>query len=231
MVAPLVALGLHLRPQEFVLAVKYRLGLAVFDQAGPCPACLKQSDVLGDHAMCCGTGGERIARHNHLRDAIFDTAAAAGPGPVKEGRFLLPGCDRRPADVLLHNWAQGRDAALDVTVVTPMRQDLVEQAATNPGHALSAKYDEKLNGAEELCRRQGMAFFPLAAETFGWWHRVGEREVKKLGSALARHTGQEEGEAVHHLWGRLAILLQRGNPAILGNRVPNFPLPQVDGLH
>ena len=27
-----------------------------------------------------------------------------------------------------------------------------------------------------------MAFFPLAAETFGWWHRVGEREVKKLGS-------------------------------------------------
>ena len=174
-VAPLIALGLHLRPQEFVLAVKYRLGLAVFDQAGPCPACLKQSDVLGDHVMCCGTGGERIARHNHLRDAIFDTAAAAGLGPVKEGRFLLPGCDRRPADVLLHNWAQGRDAALDVTVVTPMRQDLVEQAATNPGHALSAKYDEKLNGAEELCRRQGMAFFPLAAETFGGWHRVGGR--------------------------------------------------------
>ena len=135
-VAPLVALGLHLRPQEFVLAVKYRLGLAVFDQAGPCPACLKQSDVLGDHAMCCGTGGERIARHNHLRDAIFDTAAAAGLGPVKEGRFLLPGCDRRPADVLLHNWAQGRDAALDVTVVTPMRQDLVEEAASTPGHVL-----------------------------------------------------------------------------------------------
>ena len=73
--------------------------------------------------------------------------------------------------------------------------------------------------------------FPLAAETFGGWHRVGEREVKKLGSALARHTGQEESEAVHHLWGRLAILLQRGNAAILGNRVPNFPLPQVDGLH
>ena len=43
-VAPLVALGLHLRPAEFVLVVKYRLGLAVFDQAGPCPACLKHSE-------------------------------------------------------------------------------------------------------------------------------------------------------------------------------------------
>ena len=60
---------------------------------------------------------------------------------------------------------------------------------------------------------------------------MGEREVKKLGSALARHTGQEESEAVRHLWGRLAILLQRGNAAILGNRVPNFLPPQVDGLH
>ena len=66
-----------------------------------------------------------------------------------------------------------------------MRQDLVVAAATNPGHALSFKYDEKLNGAEELCRRQGIAFFPLAAETLGGWHRVGEREIKKLGSALA----------------------------------------------
>ena len=56
-----------------------------------------------------------------------------------------------------------------------------------------------------------MAFFPLAAETFGGWHCVGERrEIKKLGSALARHTGQEESEAVHHLWGRLAILLCSG---------------------
>ena len=66
-----------------------------------------------------------------LKDDV-DTAAAAGLGPIKEGRFLLPGCDRRPADVLLHNWAQGRDAALDVTVVTPMRQDLVEEAASTP---------------------------------------------------------------------------------------------------
>ena len=144
------------------------------------------------------------ARHNHLREAILDSAAVAGLGPVKEGRFLLPGCDRRPADVLLHNWAQGRDAALDVTVVTPMRQELVEQAATNPGHALSVKYDEKLNGVEELCRRRGMAFFPLAAETFGWWHSVGEREVKKL----------------NHLWGRRAILLQRSDSGKQGSQLP-----------
>ena len=31
--------------------------------------------------------------------------------------------------------------------------------------------------------------------------------MRKLGAALARHTGQDEGEAVHHLWGRPGVLL------------------------
>ena len=68
---PLIALGLHLRPVEFVLVVKYRLGLPVFDQRGPCPACLQESDILGDHALCCGSGGERISRHNAQKGCHF----------------------------------------------------------------------------------------------------------------------------------------------------------------
>ena len=68
------------------------------------------------------------------------------------------------------------------------------------------------------------------AETFGGWHPSTQREVKKLGSALARHTGQDEAEAVSHLWGRLGILLQQGNVAILGNQVPALPDPQIDGI-
>ena len=81
-----------------------------------------------------------------------------------------------------------------------------------------------------MCQRQGIAFIPMVAESFGGWHTSAEREVKKLGAALARHTGQEEGEAISHLWGRLGVLLQRGNAAILGNRVPAFPGAIVDGI-
>ena len=58
---PLPALGLHLRGPEFVIAVKFRLGMPVYDFAGNCPACRRHSDVMGDHGMVCGTGGERIA--------------------------------------------------------------------------------------------------------------------------------------------------------------------------
>ena len=54
---------------------------------------------------------------------------------------------------------------------------------------------------------------------------------EKLGSALAQHTGQEESEAVHDLLGRLEILLLRGNAALLGNRIPNHPAPNIDDIH
>ena len=40
---------------------------------------------------------------------------------MKEGRFLLPGNDRRPADVLVPNWTGGKDAAMDVKVTTPLK--------------------------------------------------------------------------------------------------------------
>ena len=129
---PLKALGLHLRPVEFVLASKYRLGKEVYSRAGPCPACLRPSDPRGDHAMSCGTGGERIARHNHLRDALFEMAVSAGLGPTKEGRFLLPGDDWRPADVFIPYGAGGRDAALDMTVVNPPPDSNHGRSGHNP---------------------------------------------------------------------------------------------------
>ena len=96
------------------------------------------------------------------------------------------------------------------------------QAATTPGFALSYAHDRMARGAEEDCQRQGIAFVHLTDESLRGWHAAAEREVKKLGAAPARHAGQEEGEATGHLWGRLGILLQKGNAALLANRVPQY---------
>ena len=98
-----------------------------------------------------------------------------------------------------------------------------------PGHSLNFACQRKMRGSAEDCRRQGIAFLPIVVESLGGWHVLAEGEVKKLGAALARQNGQEEREVLRHLWGRLGILLQRGNAAILGNRLPTFPAPAVDG--
>ena len=132
-VVPCPALGLHLRSQEFITVTKYRLGANIYQTAGQCPACGNHSDCLGDHAMCCSSNGERISRHNILRDALYAAAQSAALGPSKEGWFLLPGTDRRPADVLIPHWAGGKDAALDVTVINPLQVATVAEAAVSPG--------------------------------------------------------------------------------------------------
>ena len=41
----------------------------------------------------------------------------------------------------------------------------------------------------DLCDQQGIALIPMAAESLGGWHKVALEQLRKLGSALARHTG------------------------------------------
>ena len=106
----------------------------------------------------------------------------------------------------------------DLLIAPPPRQNSICQS-------------RQIRGAAEDCRREGIAFLPLVVESFGGWHSAAEAEVKKLGAALARQTGQDESEVLRHLWGRLGLLLQRGNAAILGNRLPSHPPPEVDGFH
>ena len=229
-VVPCPALGLHLRGPEFITSVKYRLGAFIYTTAGPCPACQRESDRLGCHSLCCGTNGERIGRHNNLRDILYSTAVSAALGPSKESRFLLPGSDRRPGDLLIPHWVAGRDCAMDLTVIHPLQEATVAGAATTPGYAADIAHKNKIRDSLEDCERQGIAFIPLAVESLGGWHPVAVKEIKRIGSALARHTGQPEGDAIRHLFQRLAVSLAKWNAALFLNRVPTFPHPTIDGV-
>ena len=228
-VMPSPALGLHLTSAEFAISVRYRLGAAVYTTAGECPACHQHSDKDGDHAISCGSKGERIARHNHLRDHLYHTAVCSALSPTREDRAIIPGSDSRPADVLIPNWSGGKDTALDVTVVNPLQTALVNRAATTPGHALTVRFNEKMTKHGEGCRQAGMVFIPMVVETLGGWHESAILQIKKLGAALARHTGEEESEKIRHLYQRLAILLVKGNAALFLNRLPSHPNPMIDG--
>ena len=208
----------------------YRLGAPVYPSSGPCPACQKPSDRLGDHALACGTAGERIARHDHLRDALFQVAVSANLAPRKEENDLLPGTNARPGDVYIPKWTGGKDTALDVTVVSPLLPTRVKESAATPGHTLSVVFSEKCRITFQACAREHIRFIPLPVETLGGWHDKAADQIRKLARASARNTGREEEEAIRHLFQRLAILMIQGNASLLINRVPVFPSPEVDGL-
>ena len=114
-------------------------------------------------------------------------------------------------------------------MVNPLQIALLERSEVEPGYALQYTYQGKFRQYGQRCENEGMVFKPLPVETLGSWHEDACVEIKKLGKALARASGQEESDTVRHLFQRLAVLLMKGNAALLINRVPSFPDPQVDG--
>ena len=223
-------MSLNLQPAEFIVAVKYRLGMPVFPREGRCMACPVMSDVEGDHAISCGWGGERITRHNALRDVLFSTCQQAALAPLREDRALLPGTEARPADILLPHWTGGRDTALDITVVNPLQLAFVNQSAINPGHALRKAYERKMNKHGEPCREAGLVFFPLPVDTLGAWSETMVEQVKRMGSALARNRGEDDSDVIRHLSQRVAVVLARLNASMILNRAPQSTPASIDGI-
>ena len=68
---PSSALCLHLLDCEFRVCLRYWLGLQMFVDGTQCSVCHTVADPYGDHHIGCGGNGDRILRHNSLRDAFF----------------------------------------------------------------------------------------------------------------------------------------------------------------
>ena len=111
---------------------------------------------------------------------------------------------------------------MDVTVIKPLQVATVTQAAQSPGHALKVAHQRKLDKSWQPCHEQGIVFLPLAVESLGGWHKSAIAEVKKLGSALARHTGDDESTTVNHLFQQLSLAVMKGNASLLNNRNPSL---------
>ena len=115
--------------------------------------------------------------------------------------------------------------------MNPLQRATVAGAATTAGHPTTFAYQRKMRGAGEVCRRQGITLMPVVVESLGGWGEGAVRVVRRLAGALARHTGQEEKDVLWYQWGNMAISLQCGNAAILGNRIPTYPGLAIDGQH
>ena len=101
-----------------------------------------------------------------------------------------------------------------------------------PGGALDKAYDRKMRDTADACRQQGLVFLPIALETLGGMHHLAISQLKRLGSALARHTGSDERETIGQLIQKISLHLMRGNAAMISSRRPeaDFLPPELDGI-
>ena len=151
----LLGVGLHFQDKEFRLCLQYWLGLRMGEEGAACPVCRGACDAYGDHHVGCGGNGDRIHRHDSIRDAVFSAAQSAALAPLKEAPSLIPGSSTRPADVYLPNWKRGQPAALDVTVISTMQQQTLLGASITPGHALQVGEERKMAAHAAICQELG----------------------------------------------------------------------------
>ena len=121
------------------------------------------------------------------------------------------------------------DTACDITVISPLQISQVRKAAEEAGSSLDYRFRTKMTKYFDACKAQGLHFLPLVVETLGGWHPQAISAFTRLGRQLARQTGREEDQTTRHLFQRLAILLMKGNAALILSRTPVFSPQEVDG--
>ena len=99
-------------------------------------------------------------------------------------------------------------------------------ATATAGYSASQAYERKMRTSTDACRAKASSFSPWLQRLLGADIEVAEAQVRKLAAALARHNGQEEGEAISHTWSWLGVLLQRGNAAMMANMIPESEKPR-----
>ena len=166
--APISALALHLLPNDFRAAVKYRLGAHIYKKERKFLYCKTGSlDTLGDHAVACNGLGDMISRHDRLRDKIVSACKAANLSPVCEQKNLIPETNSQPGDVYLPCWSAGQPAALIITITSPLQPSIISNAVRKSGFALRAAEDRRLEQYSQKCANIGFQFIPTAFESFG----------------------------------------------------------------
>ena len=196
--APIPALGLHLSSNEFRVALKYRLGVKLYENERKCPFCKSGTlDVMGDHAVSCHGRGDMISRHDdRIRDQIISACSGALLSPICEHKKLLPDNNSRPGDIFLPVWSAGQPAALDVTVTSPLQSSLILNASEKSGFALSAAEDRKYEQYAQNCSEVGIQFIPLAFETFGGFSETVRKTLKRIATLADNRNLQPAGLSV-----------------------------------
>ena len=201
---PSPTLGLHFHDVEFRFGLLYWLGIPMTDSSLFCSVCDKGSDSMGDHAVGCGGNGDRISRHDAIREILFSSTQSAGLAPRREVPSIIPYSSSRPADIYLPFWSGGRPAAVDVTVISPFQKSTITASSSSQGAALTVAETRKNAAHLSNCRSTGVSFLPLAVETLGCWSRDAVSTIRSIGRLQALRLGLDPGETISHLFQRLS---------------------------
>ena len=175
---------------EFVEAVRIRLGAAGPCDPTPCAQCGGVFDSAGAHASCCEIA-EATRGHHAVAAKVFDTASQCDPGAEREAPNLIPGTDLRPADVLT-GALDGGLTALDIGITSP-------HAQYAGGDCTQSMYERKIHKYapySNILERQNIQYQPLTWSCYGRPHPRTTAILRTLSKRVARRRGCSDASAI-----------------------------------
>ena len=166
------------------------------------------------HAVTCKFGGDVVARHNTLRNVIFEFCKRALLNPKLEAGAGL-GHERRltrPADILIPSWSTSdKPAAIDVSITSPLKSSILSEAGVVAGAAARQTEERKHTSNDPICSELGWKCVPLVVETFGAWGRTAGQFFAQLAVQLAAQGNSTKDTMLNSIYGRLSLSLVRAN--------------------
>jgi len=176
--------GPTLNVEQYVDAVRGRLGIAGPSEPLPCELCGNDLlDSAGAHALCCARG-ESTRGHNGVARRLFETVASCDPGAELEAPSLIPGTSLRPADVLTSILGAGL-TALDVGIASPDAQNAGDDCVDAMYRRKMETYAEHADALD----RQNIVYQPLVISCYGRPHPRTTAILRTLAKRVARRRG------------------------------------------
>jgi hypothetical protein len=196
-------LGLSYTSTTFQAILRYRSLTPFHSKPTACPGCAASQDVWGDHALCCHKLGI-YARHTALRDALAALVDASGYHTQKEQR-IDPASEERQADILVHNWRPSTPAAVDVSVVHPLKPSTSTEFQLDA--ALKTREEQKYRHADAICRIHGVEFTPFVGDTHGRWGDAAQKFASQLITRYAKKLNTTNAAVGQMFWRVLAFTI------------------------
>ena len=145
----------------------------------------------------------------------------------------MVGNDWENSDISIRGWARSRGkekTAFDVTVVSPLRQDVRAHAFNDPRLVLKKSREGKFRKYEGKLPPE-VGLIPLVVTTFGAWEDDARSNLKEIVSHHGRNSSSSSVSLSKQFFQRLSVCLQRENGSLLFSRSPLSSLhPSIDGV-
>ena len=128
--------------------------------------CGKDVTEDGWHGLSCLKSAGRFSRHSNL-NALIKQSLSSTHIPVLEPRHIYRTDQKRPDDLTLVPWADGKQLLWDVTVVDSLAPCRINAGSVcNPGTVAAEAEERKIDKYKDLVN-DGYLFQPLAFEIQG----------------------------------------------------------------